>query len=117
MIEFRSVTKQFPAGKLAVEDFSLILPSRKTTARVGSSGAGRPTTARATAVQGAAPSARRRRGARMRVRRVREVDVRFDEAIAHQDRIEQILRDLHQEEAKRNAPTDDEHSADKNGGD
>ncbi|MCU1525597.1 MAG: ATP-binding cassette protein [Microbacteriaceae bacterium] len=43
MIEFRSVTKRFPDGTLAVEDFSLVLPSRKTTVFVGSSGSGKTT--------------------------------------------------------------------------
>ena len=43
MIEFHSVTKQFPDGTLAVEDFSLVLPSRKTTVLVGSSGSGKTT--------------------------------------------------------------------------
>ncbi|MBC7402668.1 MAG: ATP-binding cassette domain-containing protein [Microbacteriaceae bacterium] len=43
MIEFRSVKKQFPGGTLAVDDFSLVLPSRKTTVLVGSSGSGKTT--------------------------------------------------------------------------
>ena len=43
MIEFCSVTKQFPGGALAVEDFSLVIPSRKTTVLVGSSGSGKTT--------------------------------------------------------------------------
>jgi len=43
MIEFRSVTKQFPDGTVAVDDFSLVLPSRKTTVLVGSSGSGKTT--------------------------------------------------------------------------
>ena len=43
MIEFRNVAKQFPDGTLAVEDFSLVLPSRKTTVLVGSSGSGKTT--------------------------------------------------------------------------
>jgi osmoprotectant transport system ATP-binding protein len=43
MIEFRSVTKQFGGGALAVEDFNLVLPSRKTTVLVGSSGSGKTT--------------------------------------------------------------------------
>ena len=43
MIEFRSVKKQFPGGTLAVEDFNLVLPSRKTTVFVGSSGSGKTT--------------------------------------------------------------------------
>ena len=43
MIEFRSVSKRFLDGTLAVEDFSLVLPSRKTTVFVGSSGCGKTT--------------------------------------------------------------------------
>ena len=43
MIEFRSVSKQFPDGTLAVEDFTCTLPSRKTTVFVGSSGCGKTT--------------------------------------------------------------------------
>ncbi len=43
MIEFRRVTKQFPDGTLAVEDFSLVLPSHRTTVFVGSSGSGKTT--------------------------------------------------------------------------
>ena len=43
MIEFHSVTKRFPDGTLAVDDFSLVLPSRKTTVFVGSSGCGKTT--------------------------------------------------------------------------
>jgi len=43
MIEFRSVSKHFPGGTTAVEDFSLVIPSRKTTVLVGSSGSGKTT--------------------------------------------------------------------------
>ncbi|MDT0157709.1 ATP-binding cassette domain-containing protein [Microbacterium sp. ARD32] len=43
MIEFTSVSKRFPDGTLAVDDFSLVLPSRKTTVFVGSSGCGKTT--------------------------------------------------------------------------
>ncbi|GAB3577669.1 ATP-binding cassette domain-containing protein [Leifsonia lichenia] len=43
MIEFRSVTKQFPDGTVAVEDFSLVIPSREITVLVGSSGSGKTT--------------------------------------------------------------------------
>ncbi|KFF60656.1 ABC transporter ATP-binding protein [Cryobacterium sp. MLB-32] len=43
MIEFRSVSKQFPDGTLAVQDFSLTIPSRKTTVLVGTSGSGKTT--------------------------------------------------------------------------
>jgi osmoprotectant transport system ATP-binding protein len=43
MIEFRSVSKTFADGTLAVEDFNLVIPSRKTTVFVGSSGCGKTT--------------------------------------------------------------------------
>lgn len=43
MIEFRGVTKQFPDGTKAVDDFDLVIPSRKTTVFVGSSGCGKTT--------------------------------------------------------------------------
>jgi osmoprotectant transport system ATP-binding protein len=43
MIEFRSVTKRFPDGTLAVDDFSLQIPARKVTVLVGSSGSGKTT--------------------------------------------------------------------------
>ncbi|GAA1638330.1 ABC transporter ATP-binding protein [Microbacterium flavum] len=42
-IEFRSVTKRFPDGTVAVDDFSLVLPAHKTTVFVGSSGCGKTT--------------------------------------------------------------------------
>ena len=43
VIEFRSVSKKFPDGTLAVDDFSLELPSGKATVFVGSSGSGKTT--------------------------------------------------------------------------
>ncbi|WP_375433278.1 ABC transporter ATP-binding protein [uncultured Friedmanniella sp.] len=43
MIEFRSVSKTFPDGTTAVEDFSFVLPSHQTTVLVGSSGCGKTT--------------------------------------------------------------------------
>jgi osmoprotectant transport system ATP-binding protein len=43
MIEFRAVSKRFPGGTLAVDGFSLVIPSRKTTVFVGSSGSGKTT--------------------------------------------------------------------------
>jgi osmoprotectant transport system ATP-binding protein len=43
MIEFRSVSKRFPDGTLAVDDFSLQIPARKVTVLVGSSGSGKTT--------------------------------------------------------------------------
>jgi osmoprotectant transport system ATP-binding protein len=43
MIEFRAVSKRFPDGTVAVDDFNAVLPSRKTTVFVGSSGSGKTT--------------------------------------------------------------------------
>lgn len=42
-IEFRSVTKRFDDGTVAVDDFSLVIPAHKTTVFVGSSGCGKTT--------------------------------------------------------------------------
>ncbi|HEY5230748.1 MAG TPA: ATP-binding cassette domain-containing protein [Galbitalea sp.] len=43
MIEFKSVSKLYPDGTHAVENFSVVIPSRKTTVFVGSSGCGKTT--------------------------------------------------------------------------
>ncbi|HEV7951583.1 MAG TPA: ATP-binding cassette domain-containing protein, partial [Glaciihabitans sp.] len=43
MIEFRNVSKTFPDGTRAVDGFSVVIPSRKTTVFVGSSGCGKTT--------------------------------------------------------------------------
>jgi ribosome-binding factor A len=59
------------------------------------------------ALERATPFFRRQIGARVRLRRVPEVEFRFDETIQHQDRIEQILRDLREEEAARALHDDD----------
>ena len=58
----------------------------------------------AAALERATPFLRRQVGSRLRLRRVPEIEFRFDESVAHQDRIEQILRDLHEEEAQRAEP-------------
>jgi osmoprotectant transport system ATP-binding protein len=42
-IEFRGVSKRFTADAIAVDNFSLTIPSRKTTVLVGSSGCGKTT--------------------------------------------------------------------------
>jgi ribosome-binding factor A len=60
----------------------------------------------ARALERATPFFRRQVGAQLRLRRVPELEFRFDESIAHQDRIEQILRDLHDEEARLAAAAD-----------
>jgi osmoprotectant transport system ATP-binding protein len=43
VIEFRSVSKLFADGTLAVDDFNLIIPARQITVLVGSSGSGKTT--------------------------------------------------------------------------
>jgi osmoprotectant transport system ATP-binding protein len=43
MIRFDAVSKRFPDGTLAVDSFSLTIPSRTTTVLVGSSGSGKTT--------------------------------------------------------------------------
>ncbi|MFV0319589.1 MAG: ABC transporter ATP-binding protein [Microbacterium sp.] len=43
MIEFTGVSKQFTGGTRAVDDFSLVIPARRTTVFVGSSGCGKTT--------------------------------------------------------------------------
>lgn len=60
----------------------------------------------ARALQRATPFFRRQVGGRLQLRRVPELEFRFDESVAHQDRIEQILRDLHEEEASRTKDDD-----------
>jgi len=49
---------------------------------------------------------RRQIGARLQLRRVPELEFRFDESIANQDRIEQILREIHEEDAQRAAESE-----------
>ena len=49
------------------------------------------------ALDRATPFLRRQIGSRVQLRRVPEIEFRFDESIAHQDRIEQILQELHQQ--------------------
>ena len=62
----------------------------------------------ARALERATPFFRRQVGSRLRLRRVPELEFRFDESIERQDRIEQILRDLHEEDAQRAASHDPE---------
>jgi ribosome-binding factor A len=44
---------------------------------------------------------RRHLGERLRLRRVPELKFQFDESVGHQDRVEQILRELHEEDERR----------------
>jgi ribosome-binding factor A len=53
------------------------------------------------ALQRATPFFRRHVGRRLQLRRVPELDFRFDESVTHQDRIEQIIQELHEQEAQR----------------
>src|SRR5688500_12983034 len=57
------------------------------------------------ALDRATPFLRRQIGSRVKLRRVPEIEFRFDESIAHQNRIEEILMDLHQESAARAVDT------------
>jgi ribosome-binding factor A len=57
----------------------------------------------------ATPFMRRHVGGRLRLRRVPEFEFRFDHSIENQDRIEQILRDLHAAEARPTTPDDNDH--------
>lgn len=66
----------------------------------------------AAALDRATPFLRRQVGARLRLRRVPTLEFRFDESVAHQDRIEQIIRDLHEEEAHRAVPDAETPSSD-----
>jgi ribosome-binding factor A len=50
---------------------------------------------------------RRQIGARLQLRRVPEVEFRFDESIANQDRIERIIHDIHKEDEERHAQSAD----------
>ena len=71
----------------------------------------------AAALERATPFLRRHIGSRLRLRRVPELDFRFDESVAHQDRIEQVLRDLREEEAQRAAEHDSAATEDNDGHD
>ena len=53
----------------------------------------------AKALQRATPFFRRHVGSRLQLRRVPELQFQFDESVGHQDRIEQILRELHAQDA------------------
>jgi len=71
----------------------------------------------AAALERATPFLRRHIGSRLRLRRVPELDFRFDESVAHQDRIEQVLRDLREEDARRAAGHDSAATEDNDGHD
>lgn len=60
----------------------------------------------------ATPFLRRQVGSRLQLRRVPELQFQFDESVGHQDRVEQILRDLHAEDAQREQARAPEPAAD-----
>jgi ribosome-binding factor A len=62
-----------------------------------STGAARKDTARA--LQRATPFVRRQLAGRLGLRRMPELEFRFDESIAHQARIEQLIHDIHEADA------------------
>lgn len=66
----------------------------------------------ALALERATPFFRRQIGSRIRLRRVPELEFRFDESVEQQDRIEQILRDLHEEERQRGSDNADDDKGD-----
>lgn len=55
----------------------------------------------------ATPYLRRQIGGRLRLRRVPELEFRFDVSIEHQDRVERIIRDLHEHPPTPLTPDDD----------
>ena len=67
-------------------------------------------TATERALERAAPFLRRQIGARLRLKRTPELAFFYDESIAGQDRIEQILNELQKENATTRAPGDDDKS-------
>jgi ribosome-binding factor A len=56
----------------------------------------------------AAPFLRRRIGQRLRLKRIPELEFRYDESIARHDRIEQLLQEIHNSAA----PPDDDDTKD-----
>jgi len=65
----------------------------------------------AQALQRATPFLRRQIGARLRLRRVPELRFMYDDSVAGQDRIEQLLDEIHRDEASRRADTSSETEA------
>jgi ribosome-binding factor A len=60
----------------------------------------------------AAPFLRRQVGQRLRLRRVPELEFFYDESVAHQDRIEQILQELKSEATPAHADSADDEPGD-----
>lgn len=60
------------------------------------------------ALQRASPFIRRQLGRRLRLRRVPEIEFVFDESIENQDRIERLLREIHEAQEAGTPPRDDD---------
>jgi ribosome-binding factor A len=75
----------------------------------------------ARALKRVTPFLRRHLAARLRLRRVPEIEFRFDQSVEQHARIEQLLQEIHQEEAARRSDTtgaaSDEHGGDDDGKD
>ena len=69
-------------------------------------------TATARALERATPFLRRQIGSRLRLKRVPELKFDYDESIAGQDRIEQLLTDIRRDEAARHNQTEQEPAPD-----
>ena len=60
----------------------------------------------------ASPFLRRQIGSRLRLKRVPELTFQYDESIAGQDRIEQLLSDIHRDDVERQAQAAPDSSPD-----
>jgi ribosome-binding factor A len=64
----------------------------------------------ARALDRATPFLRRQVASRLRLRRAPELAFHYDETVAKQERVEQLLREIHQQDAAAGGPTtDDDH--------
>ncbi len=70
----------------------------------------------ARALRRAAPFVRRQIAGRLRLRRVPEIEFRFDESVGYQDRVERIIREIHEEDAARAAEIGPDGADEEGGG-
>jgi ribosome-binding factor A len=62
------------------------------------------------ALERATPFVRRRVGARLKLRRVPEIQFLFDESVGQQERVERLIQEIHETDARRQGEADeDEH--------
>jgi len=79
-----------------------LLQARVFYTAMGEPGAQKKT---ARALERAVPFIRRALGQRLQLRRVPEITFRYDESVAHQARVEELLEDIKREDAVRAAAT------------